>query len=413
MRLLDHDEPIDPEIAAPLDAIDAMLAGEPVDARYADLAEIALLLSAERPARRAGVRRARWTRGWRGGSPGRRRRRRRSAGAGARPGGSGRQAARWPRGGDDRGDRGPRRSGHGEFVGHRRRPRSFRRPVASSTSASEGAGQDRRDLGRRRVERLARRPGERVAPAAVRQARPSAARHAPTADTGRKVVQSAQLNLTAPPNRIDDVAQQVYNVSASERNRQELDRDPGRTGRLRGVPAQHPDAALGTDHEPPVVTNYAQVSSRTDSSQDITDQYGRARRALADARALRTSLLKQLAERDDDRAGRQPEGSDPRRRGVDLERPGHAQPPQPAGRVQPAHAPDQRPDRADARLARQWRVRHRQGRARRRPRADRGGRRRADHARRAARRSRCSPPCSGGSARALRRRRREQALDAA
>ena len=36
MRLLDHD-PIDPEIAATLDAIDATLAGEPVDARYAEL----------------------------------------------------------------------------------------------------------------------------------------------------------------------------------------------------------------------------------------------------------------------------------------------------------------------------------------------------------------------------------------
>jgi hypothetical protein len=41
--------------------------------------------------------------------------------------------------------------------------------------------------------------------------------------------------------------------------------------------------------------NYAQVVSRTDSSQDITDQYGAATRALGDARALRTSLLKQLA----------------------------------------------------------------------------------------------------------------------
>src|SRR5437588_5644151 len=49
MRLLDHDEPIDPEIAASLDAIDAVLAGEPVDARYAELAEIALLLSSEQP----------------------------------------------------------------------------------------------------------------------------------------------------------------------------------------------------------------------------------------------------------------------------------------------------------------------------------------------------------------------------
>src|SRR3974390_328295 len=50
MRLLDHDEPIDPEVVASLDAIDAVLAGDPVDARYAELAEIALLLASDRPA---------------------------------------------------------------------------------------------------------------------------------------------------------------------------------------------------------------------------------------------------------------------------------------------------------------------------------------------------------------------------
>ena len=48
MPLLDQD-PIDPEIAATLDAIDATLAGEPVDGRYAEIAEIALLVASERP----------------------------------------------------------------------------------------------------------------------------------------------------------------------------------------------------------------------------------------------------------------------------------------------------------------------------------------------------------------------------
>ena len=48
MPLLDQD-PIDPEIAATLDAIDATLAGEPVDGRYAEIAEIALLLASDRP----------------------------------------------------------------------------------------------------------------------------------------------------------------------------------------------------------------------------------------------------------------------------------------------------------------------------------------------------------------------------
>src|SRR5205085_7825375 len=48
MRRLDE-FPIDPEIAAELDAIDATLAGEPVDPEHAEIAELALLLAGERP----------------------------------------------------------------------------------------------------------------------------------------------------------------------------------------------------------------------------------------------------------------------------------------------------------------------------------------------------------------------------
>jgi hypothetical protein len=40
---------------------------------------------------------------------------------------------------------------------------------------------------------------------------------------------------------------------------------------------------------------YARVSSRTDNSQDVNNQYVLTKRRLADAQALRTSLLKQLA----------------------------------------------------------------------------------------------------------------------
>ena len=47
-------------------------------------------------------------------------------------------------------------------------------------------------------------------------------------------------------------------------------------------------ASLSTLH-------FAHVSSRTDTTQDVNDQYQRDVRVLADARALRTSLLKQLA----------------------------------------------------------------------------------------------------------------------
>jgi hypothetical protein len=40
---------------------------------------------------------------------------------------------------------------------------------------------------------------------------------------------------------------------------------------------------------------YARVASRTDTTQDVNDQYESDVRALADARALRTSLLRALA----------------------------------------------------------------------------------------------------------------------
>ncbi len=56
-----------------------------------------------------------------------------------------------------------------------------------------------------------------------------------------------------------------------------------------------PSGSLGQTLSRLSSLTYAQVVSRTDSSQDITDEYGAATRALADARALRTSLLKQLA----------------------------------------------------------------------------------------------------------------------
>src|SRR5579871_4414393 len=48
MRQLE-DSPLDPDVAAALDAIDGTLAGDPVDPRYAELAELALLIAAERP----------------------------------------------------------------------------------------------------------------------------------------------------------------------------------------------------------------------------------------------------------------------------------------------------------------------------------------------------------------------------
>src|SRR5579875_1374223 len=43
-------EPLEPEVVAELEAIDATLHGEPVDPQYAELAELSLILRDERPA---------------------------------------------------------------------------------------------------------------------------------------------------------------------------------------------------------------------------------------------------------------------------------------------------------------------------------------------------------------------------
>jgi hypothetical protein len=109
-------------------------------------------------------------------------------------------------------------------------------------------------------------------------------------------VQGAQLNLGAAPSRIDDVAQEIYDVIGQANGIVE------NSSVTQGGPAGYanfqlsvPSGSLGQTMTQLSSLGYAQVISRTDSSQDITDQYGAATRALADARALRTSLLKQLA----------------------------------------------------------------------------------------------------------------------
>jgi hypothetical protein len=110
-------------------------------------------------------------------------------------------------------------------------------------------------------------------------------------------VQSAQLNLAAAPNRIDDVAQQVYDViGALNGIVVHSTVTQGGSGGYAEFQLSVPSASLGQAMSRLSSLNGAQVISRTDSSQDITDQYGAAQRALADARALRTSLLKQLAD---------------------------------------------------------------------------------------------------------------------
>ena len=318
MPLLDQD-PIDPEIAATLDAIDATLAGEPVDGRFADVAEIALLLASDRPqippafaqsmddkvSRRfapAGGQK----RPFGAGAP---RRRRNWSGAWQAMGAVSVAAALVVAivvvaGGNGATSESSSSADSGAAT------TAARGAVSSSTgsAASSGSAARAAPAATTAAPAPARKPAL-VPPsnssassstasgsAASSSASGSVAPPLQPPTTGRKVVQGAQLNLAAAPNRIDDVAQEVYDVIGQVNGI--VENSSVTQGGLAGsanFQLSVPSAALGQTLSRLSSLTYAQVASRTDSSQDITGQVGGAGRALADARALRTSLLKQLA----------------------------------------------------------------------------------------------------------------------
>ncbi len=110
-------------------------------------------------------------------------------------------------------------------------------------------------------------------------------------------MQSAQLSLSTRPDRVDDVAQQVFDVVAAQHGVVEnstVTADNSASGYAQfqlSVPSTNLTATMAALSQ----LRGAAVASRTDSSQDITGQVGGAGRRLADARALRTSLLRRLA----------------------------------------------------------------------------------------------------------------------
>ncbi|HUA71873.1 MAG TPA: DUF4349 domain-containing protein [Solirubrobacteraceae bacterium] len=297
MPQLDKD-PIDPEIAATLDAIDATLAGEPVDGRFAEVAEIALLLASERPqvppafaesmdakvqrrfapidgkARRFGAggprKRRRWSGVWQG------------TGAVA-AGAAAIVAIAVVAGG-----------GHGASSGASSSAAAGA-PLRSLSSASPANGSGSATSAHSVP---ARAPSESGS-AANGSAAGSAASVPPIVQpptSGRKVVQGAQLNLSAAANRVEAVAQEIYNVVGQANGIVENSSvTQGGPGAGANFQLSLPSGGLAETMSQLSTLNYAQVVSRTDSSQDITDQYGATTRALADERARRTSLLKQLA----------------------------------------------------------------------------------------------------------------------
>lgn len=302
MRRLDE-FPIDPEIAAQLDAIDATLAGDPVDPQYAELAELALLLAADRPAvdpefaetmdRRVRTRFAGAAKG---------------AGDGtAAPGLARRMWAWWPQvGGLAAGVAAIALVvvviGSGGGVG------------SSSSSSSSAASASRQSFGAASTASSSASSGSSAGGTASNSVNHRSALPAPSSgkvlgvpaapidraltppSNGRKIIQSAELALTTVPTRVDTVAQEVFDVIGRENGivrRSAVTATGGSDGNAQ-FQLSVPSSALPDTMAALSRLQYAHVASRTDTTQDINDSYVATVRALADARALRTALLKQL-----------------------------------------------------------------------------------------------------------------------
>jgi hypothetical protein len=114
---------------------------------------------------------------------------------------------------------------------------------------------------------------------------------------GRKTIQGAQLTLSTAPARIEAVAQEVFDVVGQFRgivSNSNVTATNGSGGSAQfqlSIPSPTLPQAMAALSS----LRYARVASRTDSTQDVNGQYESDVRSLADARALRTSLLKQLA----------------------------------------------------------------------------------------------------------------------
>lgn len=300
MRQLDE-FPLDPEIAAQLDAIDATLAGEPVDPEYAELAELALLVTVERPQitpEFAAQLDERVSRRFAPAPP---------SGSGATTRARRRSIRLWPAAGACAtalagviavvvvvsNTKSTTSSSSSSSAAFSAPGQSFRQAAASTASSGSAAS----------ASSAAALPTAKAAPQAKADAFSAngAASVPPSPQlpaNGRQVVQSAQLQLTAPPTRIDQVAQEAFNVIGLEHgvvNHSTVTATGGQDG-YGDFQLSVPSANLADTMTRLSSLRYANIASRTDVSQDVNNQYVSDVRRLADAKALRTSLLKQLAQ---------------------------------------------------------------------------------------------------------------------
>jgi hypothetical protein len=114
---------------------------------------------------------------------------------------------------------------------------------------------------------------------------------------GRKIIQSAQLALTAAPAKVETVAQEVFDVVGRESGvvRSSNVTATGGLDSSAEFELSVPSSSLADTMTALSRLHDANVASRTDSTTDVNDRYVSLNRQLADARALRAGLLGQLA----------------------------------------------------------------------------------------------------------------------
>jgi hypothetical protein len=264
MRLPRHDA-MPAEIERELRALDAALAGEPVDPELGGLRDLALAVQSERPAPPEDLVRAL----------------------------DARVAARFPKQTAGRPSRPPRR---------RSLPLAFGTAgaifvlvaVGLTSGLFAGGGGE---------ERAAKEPAIQAAPAPGESTpQKSMPFRSPSSSGGpassvvrpRKVERAASITLAAPRDEVESVADGVirtadrYGGFVLNSNVSSGDRDVGATIGLR-IPTSRLSSAIAD------ISKLAHVKSRSQNALDITGRFSAPRRELADATAERRALLAQLA----------------------------------------------------------------------------------------------------------------------
>lgn len=115
---------------------------------------------------------------------------------------------------------------------------------------------------------------------------------------GSKQIRSAQISLTTPNQHVNQVATEVFNVVGTEHGSVLSSHITTATSNSGGGYASF-SLSIPTSNLQDAMTqlsslHYAALRSSSDGSQNVSNQYNADQRQLADAKALRTSLLKQL-----------------------------------------------------------------------------------------------------------------------